>query len=149
MGPEPGAQQRPHLIVLLDGSLVTSLTGESVPIRGSGEARLLGDLTFISEDSEVLGSSTVELAGVDNKVGTGLQLSPGALLDAGSLLGRGCAAHRAGKTSTFARAARRGGLPPSPDRPLTSRGGAGTETALRAGDVLRVASAECVVAAGG
>jgi hypothetical protein len=45
---------------------VTSLTGEGAPLGGSGEARLLGDLTFISGDSEVLGSSTVELAGVDN-----------------------------------------------------------------------------------
>jgi hypothetical protein len=138
------------LIVLLDGSLVTSLTGESVPIRGSGEARLLGDLTFISEDSEVLGSSTVELAGVDNQVGSGLQLSPGAFLDAGGLLGQGCVARRAGAMSTFARAGRRGGLPPSPDRPAPSRGGTGTGQALRAGDVLRVASAaRCRAEAGG
>ena len=99
----------------------------------------------------MLGSSTVELAGVDNQVGSGLQLSPGAFIDAGSLLGQGCAAHRAGNTSTFARAGRRGGLPASPDRPLASGTGteAETEQALRAGDVLRVASAECGVAAGG
>ena len=74
------------VIALLDDSRVTSLTGDGAPIRGSGEARLLGDLTFISEDSEVLGSSTVELAGVDNTVGADLQLSPGVFLDAGGLL---------------------------------------------------------------
>ena len=107
------------LIVLLDGSRVTSLTGAGAPLGGSGEARLLGDLTFISGDSEVLGSSTVELAGVDNNVGTGLQISPGAFLDAGNLLGQGCAARRTGKASSFTRAGR-GGLPPSPDRPLAS-----------------------------
>jgi filamentous hemagglutinin family protein len=109
------------LVVLLDGSRVTSLTGAGAPLGGSGEARLLGDLTFISGDSEVLGSSTVELAGVDNNVGTGLQVSPGAFLDAGALLGQTCAARRAGEASTLARAGR-GGLPPSPDRPLSSGG---------------------------
>jgi filamentous hemagglutinin family protein len=110
---------RAPLIALLAGSRVTSLTGEGVPIRGSGEARLLGDLTFISDDSEVLGSSTVELVGIDNEVGSGLQLAPGAFLDAGSLLGQSCAVTRAGRLSTFARAGR-GSLPPSPDRPLAS-----------------------------
>ena len=123
--PQAGASlitiQAPR-IVLLDSSRVTSLTGEGVPIRGSGEARLLGDLTFISEDSLVAGSSTVELAWVDNTVGTGLQVSPGAFLDAGALLGQTCAARRIGKASTFARAGRKGGLPPSPDRPLSSAG---------------------------
>jgi hypothetical protein len=135
-------------IALLDGSRVTSLTGEGVPIRGSGEARLQGDLTFISEDSEVLGSSTVELAGVDNNVGTGLQISPGAFLDAGALLGQTCAARRAGKASTFARAGRKGGLPPSPDRPLSSGSTAEpTRAASAEGGRLLVAgaalSAEC------
>ena len=72
----------------------------------------------------MLGSSTVELAGVDNQVGSGLQLSPGAFLDAGGLLGQGCVARRTGKASTFSLAGRRGGLPPSPDRPLASRSGA-------------------------
>ncbi len=93
-----------------------------------------GDLTFISEGSEVLGNSTVELAGVDNNVGSGLQLSPGAFLDAGDLLGQGCVARRAGGGSTFARAGR-GGLPPSPDRPLASSEAAeeGARQALRAG----------------
>jgi hypothetical protein len=57
---------------------------------------------------------------VDNNVGTGLQISPGAFLDAGALLGQTCAARRVGKASTFARAGRKGGLPPSPDRPLSS-----------------------------
>jgi hypothetical protein len=109
------------LIVLLDGSRVTSLTGDGAPLEGSGEARVLGDLTFISADSEVLGSSTVELAGLDNEVGTDLRLSPGAFLDAGALLGGGCATRRAGESSTFTRAGR-GGLPPSPDRPLASAG---------------------------
>ncbi len=50
--------------------------------------------------------------------GTGLQLAPGAFLDAGALLGQTCAARRAGKASSFTRAS--GGLPPSPDRPLAS-----------------------------
>jgi hypothetical protein len=94
---------RAPLIILLDGSRVTSLTGDGIPLTGSGEVRLEGDLTFISEDSQVLGSSTVELAGVDNTVGTGLQVSPGAFLDAGALLGQTCAARRTGKASTFAR----------------------------------------------
>jgi large exoprotein involved in heme utilization and adhesion len=94
----------------------------------------------------VLGSSTVELAGVDNNVGSGLQLSPGAFLDAGGLLGQGCVARRAGKGSTFGREGK-GGLPPSPDRPLASSGATGP--ALRAGDVLRVASVGCGVTAGG
>jgi filamentous hemagglutinin family protein len=138
---------RAPLIVLLDDSRVTSLTGDGTPFTGSGEARLLGDLSFISEDSLVAGSSTVELGGVDNTVGTGLRLSPGTFLDAGALLGQACAAGRGGKASTFARAGR-GGLPPSPDRPLASGGtGERDRTASAEGRRLVVAgtalSAEC------
>jgi hypothetical protein len=138
------------LVVLLDSSRVTSLTGRGAPLAGSGEARLLGDLTFVSDDSQVRGSSTVELAGIDNQVGTGLQLAAGAFVNAGALLGESCTGRRTGETSTFARAGR-GGLPPGPDRPLASRDGPGSETeqTLRAGDVLRVAAAGCAGATGG
>ncbi len=117
-----------------------SLTGGGEPLPGSGVARLLGDLTFLSEDSLVRGSSTTELVGIDNEVGSGLQLPAGAFLDASGLLGQGCVARRAGKGSTIGREGK-GGLPPSPDRPLASSGTA--RVALRAGDVLRVASAGC------
>jgi filamentous hemagglutinin family protein len=113
--PEGGASVitlRAPQVALLDGSRVTSFTGDGAPLTGSGEARVLGDLTFISDDSVVAGSSTVELAGVDNTVGTGLQISPGAFLDAGALLGQTCAARRSGRASSFTRAG--GGLPPRP-----------------------------------
>jgi hypothetical protein len=118
--PAPGASIitfRAPLIALND-SRVLSLTGAGEPLGGSGEARLLGDVTVVSADSEVAASSTVETTGLQTDLGTGLQLAPGAFLDAGSLLGQTCAARRAGKASSFTRAG--GGLPPSPDRPLSS-----------------------------
>jgi hypothetical protein len=121
VAPAPGASLitvRAPLIALND-SRVTSLTGDGTPLAGSGEARLLGDVTVVSADSLVAASSTVETTGLQTDLGTELQLAPGAFLDAGDLLGQGCAARRAGKASSFTRAGR-GGLPPSPDRPLAS-----------------------------
>jgi filamentous hemagglutinin family protein len=126
-------------IALLDGSLVTSLTGGEV-VPGSGEASVAGGLTFVSEDSLVAASTSVELTGVDNEVGSGLQLPAGAFLSADSLLGRGCAARGAGGASTFTQAGR-GGLPPSPDKPLAST--SARPEALRAGSMLRMASSAC------
>jgi hypothetical protein len=120
--PAPGASLitlRAPTIVLND-SRVTSLTGAGTPLGGSGEASLLGDVTVISADSLVAASSSVVTTGLQTDLGTELQLAPGAFLDAGDLLGQGCAARRTGKASSFTRAGR-GGLPPSPDRPLASR----------------------------
>lgn len=116
---------------------MTSLTGDNEPLTGSGVARLRGDLTFISEDSEVYGSSAAELVDADNEVGTGLQLPAGVFLSADSLLGQSCAARRAGGASSFARAGR-GGLRPSPDRPLASTGSGRADdvTALVPGGML-------------
>jgi hypothetical protein len=58
-------------------------------------------------------------------------------LDAGRLLGQGCAARRAGRSSSFTRQGK-GGLPPSPDRPLASTaGGLGK---MRPGGALQLAS---------
>jgi filamentous hemagglutinin family protein len=134
VSPAPGASVitvRAPLIALND-SRVTSLTGDGTPLAGSGEARLLGGTTIVSTDSLVAASSTVETTGLQTDLGTELQLAPGAFLDAGALLGEGCAARRGGRASSFTRAGR-GGLPPSPDRPLAS--GDGDERG-------RVASAE-------
>jgi hypothetical protein len=95
----------------------------------------------------VAASSTVETTGLQTDLGTELQLAPGAFLDAGALLGQTCAARRVGKASSFTRAG--GGLPPSPDRPLSSgRAKEPTRAASAEGSRLLVAgdgalSAEC------
>jgi filamentous hemagglutinin family protein len=107
------------LILMSDDSLVGSVTGDGRPLLG-----------------------TTALVGVDNDVGTGLQIAASAFLDAGGLLGQTCAARRAGASSTFARAGR-GGLPPSPDRPLASTHTASSGQILLPGGILRIASAGC------
>ncbi len=107
--------------IVLNGSTVTSLTGDGQPLAGSGEASLLGDVTVISADSLVAGSSSVVIAGLQNNLGSDLQLAPAAFVDVGRLLRESCATSGAAPRSTFTRGGR-GGLPPSPDRPLPSVG---------------------------
>ena len=78
--------QAPHII--LNDSTVTSLTGTGAPLSGSGEARLLGELTVISADSLVAGSSEPLISGLQTNLGSDLQLPPNIFLDASSLLQR-------------------------------------------------------------
>ena len=106
--------------IVLDRSQVESLTGDGRPLAGSGEASLLGEVTVVSADSVVAGSSSVIISGLQTNLGSDLQLSPSLFLDVGSLLQPSCA-QRGAARSTFTRGGR-GGLPPSPDRPLPSVG---------------------------
>ncbi len=93
------------------------------PLAGSGEASLFGDLTVISADSMVAGSSSVLISGLQTNLGSDLQLPANVFLDASRLLRDSCAAAGGGPRSSFTRGGR-GGLPPSPDRPLPSAGAA-------------------------
>jgi large exoprotein involved in heme utilization and adhesion len=121
-GIEPGA--RASLITLiapqiaLNDSRVTSLFGAGEPRGGSGEARLLGDTTVISTDSEVAASSTVEITGQEADLGSQLVTLEGAFIDTAPLRTR-CGARRDIGASSFTGVGR-GGLPPSPDGPLAS-----------------------------
>ena len=88
----------------------------------------------------VAASSSVVTTGVQADIGTGLQLPAGAFLDVGRLLRESCAVRGARERSTFTRSGK-GGLPPSPDRPLASLGedipemkAAGTDSAALAAD---------------
>ncbi len=65
--------------IVLNASTVTSLTGDGQPLAGSGEASLLGDITVISADSLVAGSSSVVISGLQTNLGSDLQLAPGGL----------------------------------------------------------------------
>ena len=112
--------------IVLNASIVTSLTGDGQPLAGSGEASLLGDVTVISADSLVAGSSSVVISGLQTNLGSDIQLAPGTFLDASRLLQASCA-ERGAARSTFSRGGR-GGLPPSPDRPLPSAGAAPAES---------------------
>ncbi len=69
-------------------------------LAGSGEARLLGELTVISADSRVAASSTVEVTGVEGELGAQLVALEGTFLDASSLLRERCGARR-GDLGTF------------------------------------------------
>ena len=60
--------------IVLNASTVTSLTGDGQPLAGSGEASLLGDVTVISADSVVAGSSSVLISGLQTNLGSDLQL---------------------------------------------------------------------------
>ena len=91
------------------------------PLAGSGEASLLGDVTVISADSLVAGSSSVVISGLQTNLGSDLQLAPAGFLDVSRLLRESCAATGGAPRSSFTRGGR-GGLPPSPDRPLPSVG---------------------------
>ena len=106
--------------IILNDSIVTSLTGDGVVLAGSGEARLAGEVTILSADSVVAGSSAVTIDGLQSTLGSGLQLAAGSFLDIGRLLRPNCADRNAAR-STFTRAGR-GGLSPSPDRPLPAAG---------------------------
>ena len=118
--------------IVLNASTVTSLTGDGQPLAGSGEASLLGDITVISADSLVAGSSSVVISGLQTNLGSDLQLAPAGFLDVGSLLRESCAVTGTAPRSTFTRGGR-GGLPPSPDRPLPSAGAAAPPAAASAG----------------
>jgi hypothetical protein len=111
--------------LILNASTVTSLTGAGAPLAGSGEARLFGELTVISADSVVAGSSSVEISGLQTNLGSDLRLPEGTFLDVSRLLRASCAATGGGPRSSFTRGGR-GGLPPAPDRPLPSAGAEGT-----------------------
>ena len=65
-------------------------------------------------------SSNVLIGGLQTNLGSDLQLPANLFLDVGSLLQPSCA-ERGAARSTFTRGGR-GGLPPSPDRPLPSAG---------------------------
>jgi hypothetical protein len=92
----------------------------------------LGDITVISADSLVAGSSSVVISGLQTNLGSDLQLAPAGFLDVGSLLRESCAVTGTAPRSTFTRGGR-GGLPPSPDRPLPSAGAAAPPAAASAG----------------
>jgi filamentous hemagglutinin family protein len=118
--PDPGASvitlRAPEII--LNRSQVESLTGNNAALEGSGEAKLDGDLTVISFDSEVVASSSVQIRGLQTNLGSELQISPSVFLDSDNLLQPSCA-DRGAARSSFSRGGR-GGLPPAPDRPLPS-----------------------------
>ncbi|HEX2525045.1 MAG TPA: filamentous hemagglutinin N-terminal domain-containing protein [Geminicoccus sp.] len=127
-------------VIALNNSRVESLTGSGQPLQGSGEARLLGDTTVISATSIVAASSSVETTGLQTDLGSELQLATGTFLDADQLLRESCAAQGSDR-STFIRTGK-GGLPPSPDRPLASLHAAPAEGTAADGEApLQVSSA--------
>ena len=106
--------------IILSNGQMTSLT-KGRAAAGSGEVTIVGDdLTLVSANSEVRGSTKTLISGLQTNLGSDLQLSPSAFLDVGRLLQPSCA-NRGAARSTFSRGGR-GGLPPAPDRPLPSAG---------------------------
>ena len=117
--------------IILSNGQMTSLT-KGRAAAGSGEVTIVGDdLTLVSANSEVRGSTKTLISGLQTNLGSDLQLSPSAFLDVGRLLQPSCA-NRGAARSTFSRGGR-GGLPPAPDRPLPSAG-AEPPAAVRATD---------------
>ena len=104
--------------VVLNASQVQSLTGAGVPIEGSGEVRITGDLTVISADSDVAASSTVQITGQETDLGTQLIALEGTVVDTAPLRER-CSVRRDVGVSSFTKIGR-GGLPASPDASLRS-----------------------------
>ena len=74
--------------IVLNASTVTSLTGDGQPLAGSGEASLLGDVTVISADSVVAGSSSVR----DQRPADQSRLRPAAARRASSSTPAACCA---------------------------------------------------------
>jgi hypothetical protein len=105
-------------LIIVNASRVVSLTRQGEPLAGSGEARLLGDLTVISAGSEVTASSTVEITGQEADLGSQLVTLEGTFIDTAPLRTR-CGARRDIGVSSFTGVGR-GGLPPSPEGPLAS-----------------------------
>ena len=91
------------------------------PSEATGGSRWRAFPDIVSADSFVAGTTVTEIAGLQENLGSGLQLPPGAFLDTGRLLRESCASRGGGARSSFTRAGR-GGLPPAPDRPLGSAG---------------------------
>lgn len=92
--------------IILDNSSVLSLTGDTLtPAIAAdasfGEARLIGDLTVISIDSEVAASTTIDIQGVDSELGNNLALPETALVDTSSLIQSGCAQGAGSAPSSF------------------------------------------------
>ncbi|HEX2535209.1 MAG TPA: hypothetical protein VHK69_15795, partial [Chitinophagaceae bacterium] len=127
-------------VIGLNNSRVESLTGSGQSLQGSGEARLLGDTTIISADSIVAASSSVETTGLQTNLSSGLQIPTGTFLDADRLLRESCSAQGRTARSTFIRTGG-GGLPPSPDRPLSALNMAPPQQAAAAGDEQTMAAA--------
>jgi filamentous hemagglutinin family protein len=124
-------------LIALNGSRVTSLTGNGGPAASSGLAQLAGDQTVISADSVVEASSNVMITGLENEIGSRLAAPEGAFLNAGDLLRESCSAGRSETASTFT-AMGRGGLPPDPAAPLAGayREQGGAAATDQAGPVL-------------
>ena len=126
--------------IILSNGQMTSLT-KGRAAAGSGEVTIVGDdLTLVSANSEVRGSTKTLISGLQTNLGSDLQLSPSAFLDVGRLLQPSCA-NRGAARSTFSRGGR-GGLPPAPDRPLPSAG-AEPPAAVRAADARPIFLALC------
>lgn len=104
--------------LVVNSSRVTSLTGEGVPITGSGEAALLGDLTVISDDSDVRASSSLEVTGLEGDVTAGIEVLSTAFIDVSGLLRESCAARASDQTSSFATTGG-GRIAPDPTGPLS------------------------------
>jgi hypothetical protein len=128
--------------IVLNHSLVSSITGGEV-VKGSGEAAVFGNNTIVSQDSIIAASSSVETTGLQTDLGSDLQLATGTFLDADQLLRESCAAQGSDR-STFIRTGK-GGLPPSPDRPLASLHAAPAEGTAADGEALMQVSSAAVL----
>ena len=114
-------------VLIRDGSVVQSCVPDcdSVTTAGVGNtaiATVNGRVaTFVSPDSTVQASNEVTIQGIESEIGSDLQVPEGAFISNDELLGESCAARSAGASSSFVSVGR-GGLPPSPERPLAARG---------------------------
>ncbi len=132
--PAPGASilRLEAPIVAINRSTVTSLTAAGLPLPGvrAGVVAIDGEPILISADSLVAATSSLELRGVDDELGSKLVVLPVAFLDAAALLRERCAARRDIGASSFT-ATGQGGLPPSPDQPLASAYAPPAERSMR------------------
>jgi len=106
-------------LVAINHSDVTSLTaaGEPVPGVDAGVVLIDADSLLISSDSTVAATSSLQLTGLDEQLGS--QLVSAMPVDAEAMLTEPCVARRDIGASSFTGVGR-GGLPASPDQPLGS-----------------------------
>ena len=122
--PEAGASvirlRAPEII--LNASTVTSLTGAGASLFRAPARRSCWATSPSSRPtawSPPVPASII--SGLQTNLGSDLQLPASVFLDASRLLRDSCAAAGGGPRSSFTRGGR-GGIPPSPDRPLPSAG---------------------------
>lgn len=93
----------PQLILNASRVFSTFETNDVTPqtVANAGRAALLGEVTIVSDDSQILVTNDLEVTGLEAELGNDLAIDAAALVDVGRLLAAACTASRPETASSF------------------------------------------------